>query len=159
MFKINNLHNDFFNMELKITSRNTVSKSIEKFFVMWNFDTADEKSSEHHDRETIRTAFNSENVDLPLHLILGVLLQFMTDFVMNPRPARKRKKQQNAPHSVNQSRTPRPWIPNKWRRNSLQKVAKTHKSKTTKAKQQQHREKNDFYAWKVPLSPLASHQL
>jgi hypothetical protein len=48
-------------------------------------------------------------------------------------------------------------MPNKWRKNSLQKVAKTHKSKTTRAKQQQHREKNDFYAWKVPLSPLASH--
>jgi hypothetical protein len=37
------------------------------------------------------------------------------------------------------------------------KVAKTKKSPITRANQQQTREKNDFSAWKVPLSPLASN--
>jgi hypothetical protein len=37
------------------------------------------------------------------------------------------------------------------------KVGKIKKSPTTRANQQQHEEKNDFSAWKVPLSPLASH--
>jgi hypothetical protein len=37
------------------------------------------------------------------------------------------------------------------------KVGKNKKSPTKRANQQQEREKNDFSAWKVPLSPLASH--
>jgi hypothetical protein len=43
-----------------------------------------------------------------------------------------------------------------WRQIKLMKVAKTKKSPTTKTNQQHSREKNDFSAWKVPLSPLAS---
>jgi hypothetical protein len=35
------------------------------------------------------------------------------------------------------------------------KVAKTKKNPTTRANQQQPGEKNDFSAWKVPLSTLA----
>ncbi|WP_396436228.1 hypothetical protein [Limnohabitans sp.] len=66
------------------------------------------------------------------------------------------KSHQMALHSVNLSRVPTPWMTYKWRSNSLKKVVKTNKSQTTRANQQQHREKNDFYAWKVPLSPLAS---
>jgi hypothetical protein len=39
---------------------------------------------------------------------------------------------------------------------NLMKVGKNKKSPTTRANQQQDGVKNDFSAWKVPLSTLAS---
>ena len=156
MFKINSLHEYFFNMKYWFIIRYGPSKSIHEIFCnmkikygLWNsLETAWLRNNQniHQERERgLTSPLNSGGAgsmhDCVCHL-------YWTSKKMKKKPPNSPSLCESEPHT-------NPWMSCKWRRNSSMKVAKTNKSQTTRANQQQHQEKNDFYAWKVPLSPLA----
>ena len=99
-----------------------------QFIAIWKSSTAHETSHKQYDRQTTRTAFNSEDVDCHF-------TQFWVHSFNSWRTAwwfldqQKEEKTAKCPHSVNLSRTPRPWMPNKWHKTAWRKLPRPTKAK------------------------------
>lgn len=135
----------------------TQNESNDVFFAIWKINTVYEIFNKEDDKQTLER-HSSATGQSGLHLVASPPDHWVhtetPDHWMFDREGRKNRRHMFL-KSINENSASLPFRSIWSRKTGSEKVAKTKKSPTTRANQQQHLDKNDFSAWKVPLSPLA----